>query len=166
MSFGNDIFTREVIVGHKWSRYIASTLCNLGIPCTASPLEVELDMSKVHRFENEQDISLDKQPGHLEVKSRALVFNDDPKSFPYETAFVDTKIGWDKKNPRPLAVVLVSQKTSHKLVIPTSTQDKWGTKDAVDRVRNIHERWYTVDRSLLRPFSELVDWLTERQSRR
>ena len=165
MPFGNDIFTREVIVGNRWSRHVAATLSSLGVPCTPSPLEIELDMSKVHRFENEMDITLDLQPGHLEVKSRALQFTSDPASFPYQTAFVDTKIGWDKKKPKPLAVILISQKTCEKVVIPTSTSDRWGTKTAIDRVRNIHECWYIVDKSLMRPFDELVEWLLDRQSR-
>lgn len=165
MPFGNDIFTREVLVGHRWSCHIANHLNSLGIACTPSPLEIELDLSKVARFENEKDIVLDLQPGHLEVKSRNLVFTDDPRSFPYATAFVDTVIGWDKKEPRPLAVILISQHTGHKLVIPTSTQPEWGIRRARDRVRNINESWYTVDKGHLRRFADLTDWLQTRQER-
>lgn len=165
MPFGDDIFAREVIIGHRWSNHVARCLNDLKISCTASPLEIEPDPLKRSRFENEQDVVFSLINGHLEVKSRNLVFSDDPASFPYSEAFVDTVIGWDKKDPKPLAVVLVSQITKAKIVIPTSTSPDWGMKRARDRVRNISENWYIVRRSSMKPFSELVDWLLIKQER-
>lgn len=157
------VFRSEAAIGQQWSQKVASTLNNLGVNCYATPLEFATSVEDRARFENEQDVIFTSQTGCIEVKSRRLKFTDDPNSYPYDTAFVDTVLGWDKKNPKPLAVVLVSQLTAAKLVIPVSTQQQWGRVNAYDRVRHFRENWYTVNKTMLTPFSQLVEWLQNRQ---
>jgi hypothetical protein len=84
------------------------------------------------------------------------------ESYPYDSAFVDTLDGWNKKKEKPLAVVLVSQKTSSMLVVPVSTSANWGSESKYDRVRGIFETWLTVGREYLKPMEELVSWLKTR----
>jgi len=158
------LFRSEAREGHKWASFVADRLAEQNVSCRATELEFAADEADRERFINEQDIVLLAQPGVIEVKSRRLKFSAAPKSYPYATAFVDTVTGWEKKSPKPLAVVLVSQQTSDMLVVPVSTHGSWSVTTSFDRVRKINERWYTVPSSLLRPFSELTDWLTARQS--
>ena len=156
------LFRSEATEGHKWATFVADQLSTSGVPSTATPLEFAADVADRDRFVNEQDVTFVHQSGFIEVKSRRLTFSGDPKSYPYRTAFVDTVTGWDKKQPKPLAVVLVSQVTSALLVIPVSTSPKWKAVSSFDRVRQINERWYTVESSLLRPFSSFVEWMDRR----
>jgi len=159
-------FAEHAKIGQTWADHVAQDLNQHGIDCKATPLELAKDIADRARFENEQDITFSSHSGCLEVKSRNLRFTDDPQSFPYATAFVDTVSGWEKKSPFPLAVVLVSQITEAKLVVPVSTYEKWGKQHSFDRIRNYSDVWYTVNKSYLRSYSDLKAWLTARVSMR
>jgi len=162
VGYSNELFQREATIGQTYAEKVATELQKRKIPCYATELEFAKNEADRKRFENEQDVILTTQTGCIEVKSRRLAFRNDPTTYPYGTAFVDTVIGWDKKNPRPLAVVLVSQITDAMLVVPVSTQPKWTQHAAFDRVRQINENWYQVKRSDLKTFNELVFWLKDR----
>lgn len=157
------IFAEHAKIGQTWAEHVAQDLNKYGIDCKATPLEFAKSVADRARFENEQDIVLEK--GCLEVKSRRLKFTDDPESFPYPTAFVDTIFGWEKKSPFPLAVILVSQITEAKLVVPVSTYEKWGKQHSFDRIRKHSDVWYTVRKEYLRPYSDLKAWLNIRQQK-
>jgi hypothetical protein len=73
-------------------------------------------------------------------------------------------MGWDRKSPKPIAVILISQITGAKLVVPVSTQHKWKKNTAYDRIRKITETSYVVNKSELRTFSDLTTWLSSKQS--
>lgn len=157
------LFREQAAIGQSWAERVAADLNGKGVDCYATPLEFATDVQDRQRFENEQDIVFRWQTGCIEVKSRNLPFTSDPSSFPYRDALVDTVNGWVKKKPKPLAVVLISQITGEKLVVPSSTQDQWTTIVTFDRVRRHPDKWYLVDRNKLKPFSEFADWLSERQ---
>lgn len=157
------LFVQQLKIGNKWTEYVAEKLRENKINAYATELEVRDTVDDRHRFTNEQDILFESMPGCVEVKSRKIKFFDDPHSYPMQTAFVDTVFGWEKKKPKPLAVVLVSQITKSMLVVPVSTEKMWGTSTHFDKVRQITETSHTVDKSLLKPFSDFVDWLKNRQ---
>ena len=159
----DELFFNELTTGHRWAEYVAEKLRHRKIPCHVKPVDFRKSLDDRDRFENEQDVILESVRGCLEVKSRRLRFGSEPVTYPYSTAFVDTVSGWNKKSPRPLAVVLVSQLTKNMLVVPVSTQDRWTTSRSLDRVRNIQETWYTVKKTDLRSFDDLIDWLSVRQ---
>jgi hypothetical protein len=158
------LFVQQLKVGNKWTEYVAEKLRENDIGAYATDLEIRDGVEDRYRFTNEQDILFNTMPGCIEVKSRKIKFFDDPYSYPMQTAFVDTVFGWDKKVPKPLAVVLVSQITKEILVVPVSTENKWGTSTHFDKVRKITETSYTVDKGLLKTFSEFTDWLKTRQA--
>lgn len=157
--YSNELFRSEAINGHKYARYVAERLQKCQIDCVVPDLTFADTKDDIANYRNEQDVILTSRTGCIEVKSRRLIFRNDPASYPHRTAFVDTVSGWDSKDPKPLAVVLVSQQTRGLLVIPVSTQDSWTKVRSFDRVRSINETWYQVDRNFLRTFNELVEWL-------
>lgn len=159
----DELFFSELRAGHQWSEYVAAALRKNRIKCHVEPVQYRDSYDDRKRFQNEQDIILDAMPGCIEVKSRRLSFGETTSSYPFSTALVDTRNGWVRKNPKPLAVVLVSQQTGSMLVVPVSTSNQWGTKTAFDRVRGIDESWLTIRKNQLRSFGELVGWLTTRQ---
>lgn len=164
MGYDDELFRHEATIGHRWSDYVCGLLSDAGVLCHTQPLEFASSVADRVRFQQEQDILLDSVGGCIEVKSRRLKFTDSPDSYPYSTAFVDTCHGWDLKQPKPRAVVLVSQLTQACLVIPTSTQAGWTRRQSFDRVRKIEETWYCAERASLRPLAELVDWLVQKQN--
>jgi len=103
-------------------------------------------------------------PGYIEVKSRKLIFNNKPESFPMPTVYVDTVSGWHKKESLPLAIIVISQETKQMLVIPTSSKDKWIKIDSFDRTRKIKDKWYAADKSLLKEYETFIEWLLARQT--
>jgi hypothetical protein len=155
----NELFRSEASKGQRFAEYVATLLQNCGFEASATPLEFAATIEDRERFINEQDIVFENRFGCIEVKSRNLTFSGKPSSYPFNTAFVDTKTGWDLKTPKPLAVVLVSQRNRNVLVVKPSTQSKWTVKQSFDRVREINESWYQVNKSLLVPFSDLCGWL-------
>ena len=160
-----ELFRKELATGSKWARYVAEQLNTLGINCYSPEMVVREDISQIEAFsKDDKDILFNLMDGNLEVKSRNLRFESDSSSYPYQTAFVDTVSGWEAKTEKPLAVVLVSQKTSQMLVAPVSTEHLWSTTSLYDNVRGIHDTWWTIDKTLLRPIDELVEWLLVRQN--
>ena len=157
------LFHEELTTGHQWATYVAGLLQDRQIRCHVNPIQFRDTYEDRQRFQNEQDILLDAMPGAIEVKSRRLTFGSRPESYPFDTALVDTQTGWNRKSPKPLAVVLVSQTTREPLVVPVSTSKMWGRKSTYDKVRQINDTWLTIDRDLLRTFDEFVEWLTSRQ---
>jgi hypothetical protein len=161
----DELFKRELAVGSKWANFVADALNSSGVPCHATEMVFRDNISQIADFsENDKDVVLENPLGFVEVKSRNLSFCSTNESYPYDTAFVDTADGWAKKAEKPLAVVLVSQRTSEMLVIPSTSESSWGQESKYDRVRGIFETWLTVHKSQLRPFSELVSHFKSFQS--
>jgi hypothetical protein len=155
----NELFRSEASKGQRFAEYVATLLQNCGFEASATPLEFAATIEDRERFINEQDVVFEDRPGCIEVKSRNLTFSSKSASYPFDTAFVDTKTGWDLKSPKPLAVFLISQRTGHVLVVKPSTQTLWTVKRAFDRVRKINENWYQVNKSDLVSFSDFCAWL-------
>jgi hypothetical protein len=162
----DDLFRRELVKGHRWATQVTERLNAEGIPAELTPFAWRDTIDDRHQFSDEADIVVPTRDGplYLESKSRALRFTEDPGSYPYDTAFVDTVGGWNKKERPRFAVVLTSQMTEQMLVIPAknSPRPEWTIKDAFDRVRQIPNRWYETPASSLLPFSHLVEALRTR----
>jgi hypothetical protein len=156
--FENDeLFFRQLSTGHEWAEVVAERFRAAGIAARATPMSRRRTLADRHRYRNEIDVLVGPIGAPVEIKSRNLDFSADPATYPYDTAFVDTVGGWDAKDPKPVAIVLVSQKTGAMLVVPTSSQATWTRTHKRDRVRNVRDIWYAVDRALLIPFDELLD---------
>jgi hypothetical protein len=165
LGYTQELFVRELKIGHKWSEYVASILNSAGIKCEATPMKIAKTEEERLSFATEKDVVFLDMPGHIEVKSRRLHFNEEPNSYPKDTAFVDTEFGWNLKDPLPLAVVLVSQETGSLLVIPVSSSPTWTTTRRFDNVRKITDTFLLVDKSHLKPWTQFTEWLNVRQEK-
>ena len=164
--FDNDeLFRQKLETGHRWARAVAERLQAEGIDARLTPLRWRNSIDDRHRFRNEQDVVVNTDEGQyvIEVKSRDLDFDEEPSSYPYDTAYVDTVSGWDQKDREPTAVVLVSQLTGGMLVVPVrKTRAHWRKVRNFDRRRSISDWWYEVDKQFLKPMSDLISWLATR----
>lgn len=155
----DQLFFEQLEIGHDWAEKVATRLTAAGVSASATPMVRRLSVDHRHEFRNEQDVVLARGHRAVEVKSRNLAFFEEPSTYPYPTALLDTVSGWDAKHPKPVAVVLVSQITGAMLVAPLSTSDNWTVTNAHDRVRGIDDRWYTVDVDDLIPFPVFIQRL-------
>lgn len=159
------LFKEQLAIGHRWAEHVVSILTAAGLDAEATPMSVRATVEDRGQYAQELDIVVEGI--RVECKSRKLRFTDSPSSYPYRTAFLDTVSGWDAKETKPTAVVLVSQLTGACLVIPVRTsRDSWTTRAIHDRVRNIDERCYECPRELLLPMATFVDWLAKRSPSR
>jgi hypothetical protein len=157
------LFKAELADGHRWAEAVGTRLIRSGLPARVSPMSVRDNVGDIPEYADELDSVVgDQNPIVIESKSRRLSFTEDPDSYPYETAFVDTCNGWDAKSTKPRAIVLVSQHTTAMLGISVRTRSSWTVTRTFDRVRRIYDDWYLVPKAQLQPFDHLVDWLHTR----
>ena len=161
--YSRELFVSEATIGQTYAEKVAARLRAADIDCYATELTFASTDEEIDTYANEQDLVFDDMDGCLEVKSRRLKFTDDPSSFPYPDAFVDTCSGWDKKDPKPFGVVMVSQFTDKMLVVPKSSENNWTKKASFDKVRQIKDVWYYANKSDLKTLDELIEFLLRRQ---
>jgi len=114
------------------------------------------EVSDFIRFQKDIIVG-DKRKAVLEVKSRAFKFTS-PYDYPYSTVFTDTVSGWDAKQVRPAAVVIVSQETGGLIVVPSKTYPDWQVRRGLWlRDRRHYEDIYEAPLKLTKDF----DWLVE-----
>lgn len=158
----DDLFFDELAEGHEWAERVAAKLRAAALPVEVTPMRRRATIEHRHEFAKEVDLFVGSKRVPIEVKSRRLRFTDDPATYPYNTAFIDTVSGWDAKEPRPMAVVLISQHTGGMLVVPPSTSPSWVRESRRDRVRNIQDTWYCAPKGQLKTMDSLIDWLRPR----
>ena len=155
----DDLFFAELAKGHQCAAEVCRRLKILGIDAMVPPRSKRIHVDDRDLYDDETDIIIHGTPPYsIEVKSRDLAF-DCAHDYPYDTAFVDTVSGWNQKQPKPIAIVLVSQVTLSMVVIKGSTRPTWTIKKSFDNVRQISDNFYMVHKEQLVGFWTLVSWL-------
>lgn len=159
-------YEASFVLGGKYAELVAKRLRSDGIGCYAPPIKLARNNEeRDYMTKYETDIVLTKLKDYLEVKSSSRFFTDDLQSYPYNTLFVDTVSGFDAKVFKPLAYVFVSQKGNGILCLSPKTKPSWEVREAYDSVRNITDRFYSVSKEMLQPYSLLVGSLQKLQRR-
>lgn len=149
-------------LGHEYSRLVTERLLNAGVQAELQPLQFAKDEADRERFTLfEKDILT--AAGVLEVKSSSRVFYDDPADYPFASLIVDTLHGFNAKVRQPVAYCMVSQATNCVLVVPVSSRHEWVVQNLYDRKREIYDDFLLANKSVLRYFVELIDWLKGKQ---
>jgi hypothetical protein len=152
-------------IGGFWSKEVAKVLNGRGVRCVAPDVKIAKnnhERDEMTKFE--KDIIFDWTDKCLEVKSSTREFTDDVLEYPFDSLFVDTVSGYDAKVEKPLAYVLISQKTRGIVCISPKTYDKWRKVNTFDRKREIMEWFYSAPKGVLQPFDSLVDHLVKIQN--
>lgn len=149
-------------LGHSYAAFVTERLSDAGVIAELQPLEFAVDAADRERFTmHEKDVIT--KAGVLEVKSSSRNFSDDPRKYPMPSLIVDTFAGFNRKVRPPVAYCMVSQATKAIVVIPVSTQHEWFTQNLYDRKREIYDDFLMCNRSALRSFAQLVEWLKGKQ---
>lgn len=151
-------------IGGFWSKEVAKVLNGRGVRCVAPDVKIAKnnhERDEMTKFE--KDIIFDWTDKCLEVKSSTREFTDDVLQYPFDSLFVDTVSGYDAKVDKPLAYVLISQKTRGIVCISPKTYDKWRKVNTFDHKREIMEWFYSAPKGVLQPFDSLVNHLIKIQ---
>lgn len=158
----DSLFFAELEQGYTYSIEVARRFRKLGINATVPPLSKRIHVDDRDLYDDQADIVVPGDPDYtIEVKSRNLQFECE-HDFPYETVFVDTVRGWDQKQPKPIAIVMVSRQTLGMAVIKGSTRSAWTTEQRYDNVRKFSDTFYMASREQLVGFGRLISFLRQR----
>lgn len=162
----NDVLARRMTeMGWKWQRMVGAFFEAKDLHVVLPPYSWRETREDIPLHNDSLDLIVE---GHrIEVKSRDLDFSTDPRTFPYERAFVDTVSSYDSHAVKPLAYVFVSQRTGAMLSTPGRHPDavaSWTQTRAFDHVRKIHDMFYLVGREWLTPIDVLVARLRDIKS--
>lgn len=162
----NDALARQQMeIGWEWQSFTKDFFESKNLEVNLPDFAFRKSVEKIKDFEDEPDLFVEKQ--RIEVKSRGLTFTEDPNSFPYDRAIVDTKSSYEHYESKPIAYVFISQETKAMLWTPAGFDDqgrdissRWQIQTLNDHVRDINDQFYLVRKDELRPISLLVDLLS------
>jgi len=149
------LFFKELREGYEWQKLVAAYFEKSGLNVQMPELTIRDSFEKAGEYIDTKDLLVNGYV--IEVKSRREGFTT-AKSFPYDTIFVDTVLGYDSKVTKPLAYVMVSRETKAMLCLPSySKPDYWTQETRFDRVRKINETFYMAPKNKLRSLDALVE---------
>jgi len=158
----DDLFFKMLEAGYGWQLLPYVYFKQHGFDVQMPKLDVRDSIKTAGTYRDTLDLLVD---GHrIEVKSRAVRFTN-PADWPSNRlpAFVDTESKYDSHAEQPLAYIFVSQLTGAMVCTDgrSCAKSRWSIVSKRDRVRNINENFYAVDRQYLRSLDTLVDLLRE-----
>lgn len=159
----DSLFRAELARGHCWEAWVCGFLRLRGLPADVPEQRCRPDVTERADYRDGGDLVCG---GHtIEVKARRVAFTS-PLDFPHREVIVDTANKWKAKNPRPSALICVSELTGAMICIgphEISQSEQWRTVERFDRVRKIHDQFLMLHREKWRPVSALVAWLNSDQ---
>lgn len=156
------LFFQECAKGHFWEQYAAAFLRQQGLRVVLGEQSFRETIVQASDYAQQIDLTVEGVP--VEVKSRAMDFYGTPSSYPYQTSLVDTASGWEKKDPKPEYLLLVSQTTGCFLWLDVvKSVHAWDSKSRLDRTRGLVDTFLEVSREWLRPIPELIQVLKRRK---
>ena len=143
--------------GHSYNEMVAERLRAEGIGCTVPELELVTKDEDIRRLtKTEKDIILDNGL-ILEVKSRGIGFSEDPSLYWQKDLYVDTVSGYEAKEIKPYAYVMVSQKSGNMIVVHSNTKEHWFKKTVTDPYRKVTDVFYKIEKRHITTWTSLIN---------
>ena len=142
----DDLFFKELKEGHAWQELPATFFRLHGLSVEIPELKVRESIDQAEQWISTVDLIVAGRK--LEIKSRNEIFTS-PMSFPYDTVFVDTVSGYDAKNPKPLAYIMISRPTGAMLCLKANNSNGWNIEKKFDNVRKIHDDFYMCKKQII-----------------
>ena len=155
----DELFCDPQARGDRWAILVAERLNRAGLVTDLASARVGANIDGGHRFADERNLVVSSSGAVIDVECRNFPFFEEPTSYPYPTVFVDTVRSWQVREPRPIAIVLISQVTRAMLVISAETKNKWVQTTPHCSSCDLFEPRYSVARSELLPFPSFLPTL-------
>lgn len=150
------LFFSELRNGFNWQSLPALFFKLHGLNVEMPELKVRSSIDEAHNWLSETDLIVN---GHfIEIKSRNESFTT-PKSFPYDTIFIDTVSGYDAKEKKPTAYIMISRPTGSMLCIRADKSNGWTVERKFDHVRKIWDDFYLAPRKRLQTLDALLKFI-------
>ena len=156
MAYSKANFEARLAEGNKTEKYVAERLVAAGVIIVIP--EYPEGMPTSYYTKNQVDLLANDFV--LEVKGRNLRF-DNVANYKYDTIFVESTDGFDRKVHTPHFYVSVSNPTGAIIALDVEqTRDTWTTSQVTDRQRNYSYPMYSAKTSLWIDFDEFVQRLS------
>lgn len=141
--------------GLQWEDWLADLLRDEGFDnIITGSREIGETFTDRQQYFGEPDIVINDWL-HIEVKARDLRFTT-PETFPFNTIWIEDPTGWDRKEPKPLYIAVISKPT--KIVLGLRVRGDWRNIGGCrDTTRGITHRNVVATKSELIPFVEMVE---------
>lgn len=159
-SQNDELFFSELKTGHSWQSLPALFLTLQGFKVEMPNLTIRENIREADKYKNSADLIINGKI--IECKSRNETFTN-INDFPYETIIVDTVSGYEAKEQKPTAYIMVSKSTGSMLCLPSLSSSKWIKKSIKDQIRKILDEFYMADKKLLLTMDKLVKHLKKTQ---
>ena len=163
-SQNDQLFRKLVAEGHAWQTLPFVFLKLSGFDVEMPDLTIRENISEAGAWLETYDLRIGELL--IEVKSRPFPFTN-PMDWPLNRlpAFLDTTKKWEAKTTKPFAYIFISKATGGMVATCAveDAQDRWEKTKQWDRVRKIHEGFYTVERRYLVTMDRLVEALRSAQ---
>ena len=155
-------YRRAFADGHARNAYVGSLIAERGLWVECPPLKFARNYEEIKQFTSEEK-DVKTRAGIIEVKGQGRFFTDDVSEFPYDNQIVDTVESWEGKSQKPIAYVMVCMDNKACIVVPCSSHSSWRKKVIHDRKKDQDFEFYVADASVIRPFSDLLDFLEKKE---
>jgi len=161
--WSNADYRKAFTEGHERNKYVASLISKEGLWAYCPPLKFAKNGEEIKSFTvHEKDVLT--RAGTLEIKGQGRRFTWDVNQFPHPTQIVDTVESWEEKAIKPIAYVMVCNENMNCVVVPCSTRGRWRVERRYDRYKKKDFDFYVADSGVIRPFSELLDFLRRKEA--
>jgi hypothetical protein len=152
----DELFFKELKQGYYW-QHLPLTFFELhGLEVQMPELKFRASIKEAEKWKNSSDLIVN---GFIiEVKSRNESFTS-PESFPYETILVDTVSGYDAKDVKPLAYIMISRPTGAMLTLRSTSSKGWQKESKFDNIRKITDDFYLCKKKRLQTLDVLVSYI-------
>lgn len=150
------LFFKELKEGYQWQQMPALYFQLRGLSVEVPELKIRSSIKEASKWINTPDLLVN---GHvIEIKSRNESFTSG-NDYPYPTVFVDTVSGYEAKETKPLAYVIISRPTGSMVVLKTLSSKGWMVESKFDHVRKIKEDFYVCKPKHLQTLDILVSYI-------
>lgn len=159
----DELFFKELKEGHQWQQLPALFLKLHGLSVEVPELKIRSSIKEANRWINAPDLLVNGYV--IEVKSRNESFISG-STYPYETVFVDTVSGYNAKEIKPLAYIIISRPTGAMVVLKTLSSKGWNIESKFDHVRKIKEDFYVCKPKHLQTLDVLISYIKNNEKTR
>ncbi len=157
--FSDEDFTGQLSRGRRSELHVAMRLLDSGF-WVQSPYLPFLGREPGTYVDSDLAVAIRGRRFGIEVKGRSITHSDDPASYPYPVAFLDSTHSYGRKESKPYAYVLRSELAGGMVVALVSDSSCWEERDCPDkRLPGRVQRSWVLPRERLVTFDFLVQSL-------
>lgn len=156
------LFIRLLREGYDYECIVAERFRGYGLTVDHPPLTIRKDVGDIYKWAQSRDMIVAGKK--IEVKSRKYHFSSH-RDFQFPDVYVESAEGYDVKEIKPFAYVIISKFTKQTFVFGGGNPDLWNKRVAWDGVRKINQLSYACPMNRCSGFQDLIEILLYEEKR-